>query len=170
MCGVFAAATTSPPGIISSADEAAVITKLVTSLSPAPSDWTGADKFASSVSYLRSLLLTLLRPMGLSPKFDSDEVDEGLLGAVGSGLSSLILLAEQLNLDWVFSYRYGEDGTTAGSDCVVCLFGLRDSDQMRKLACRHIFHKDCFEGWLDHLNFNCPLWFQRNAWLSPTGA
>ncbi|XP_059655453.1 E3 ubiquitin-protein ligase RHA2A [Cornus florida] len=113
---------------------------------------------ASCVSYLRSLLFALLRPMGLSPRFDSDEVDEGLLGAVGSGLSGLILLAEQLNLNRVFSYRYGEDGgATAGSDCVVCLSGLRDGDQVRKLACRHIFHKDCFEGWLDHLNFNCPL-------------
>ncbi|KAJ9708293.1 hypothetical protein PVL29_000380 [Vitis rotundifolia] len=110
---------------------------------------------ANCVAYIRSLLLGLFQSMGLS-RFDADEVEDGLLGAVGSGLASLIVLAEQLNLNRVFSYRYGEDGGAA-SDCVVCLCRLREGDQVRRLACRHVFHKECFDGWLDHLNFNCPL-------------
>lgn len=110
---------------------------------------------ANCVAYIRSLLLGLFQSMGLS-RFDADEVEDGLLGAVGSGLASLIVLAEQLNLNRVVSYRYGDDGSPA-SDCVVCLCSLRDGDQVRRLACRHVFHKECFDGWLDHLNFNCPL-------------
>uniref|UniRef100_A0A5B7AIS0 Putative E3 ubiquitin-protein ligase RHA2A n=1 Tax=Davidia involucrata TaxID=16924 RepID=A0A5B7AIS0_DAVIN len=111
---------------------------------------------ANCVNYLRSLLFALLRSVGLS-RFDPDDVDEGLLGAVGSGLAGLIVMAEQLNLNRVFSYRYSSDERGAGLECVVCLSGLRDGDQVRKLACCHVFHKECFDGWLDHLKFNCPL-------------
>ncbi|KAJ4982280.1 hypothetical protein NE237_033117 [Protea cynaroides] len=34
-----------------------------------------------------------------------DEVGDGLFGAVGSGLAELVVLAEQLNVNWVFSYN-----------------------------------------------------------------
>ena len=110
---------------------------------------------ANCVAHIRSLLFGLFKSMGLS-RFGADEVEDGLLGAVGSGLASLIVLAEQLNLNRVFSYRYGVDGGAA-PDCVVCLSRLREGEQVRRLACRHVFHKECFDGWLDHLNFNCPL-------------
>ncbi|XP_057961704.1 E3 ubiquitin-protein ligase RHA2A [Malania oleifera] len=108
--------------------------------------------------YLRSLLSDLLETVGLS-RFVADEVDEGLFGPVGSGLTSLIVLAEQLNFNRVVSFRYGGDGDPGGvgGDCVVCMCALRDGEQVRRLACRHVFHKECFDGWLDHLNFNCPL-------------
>jgi E3 ubiquitin-protein ligase RHA2 len=136
---------------------------------------------ANCVSYLRSFLLGLLQSIGLSRFNNSDHhhhhhhhhhhVDEAFLGAVGSGLAGLIVLADQLNLNRVLSYKYGgESGGGGGGeatgpssaltgrpDCVVCLSTFRDGDQVRKLTCRHVFHKDCFDGWLDHLNFNCPL-------------
>ncbi|OAY31391.1 E3 ubiquitin-protein ligase RHA2A [Manihot esculenta] len=117
---------------------------------------------AKFVDHLRSLLFALFHSLGLSRFGPSHAVvDDGL---VGSGLAGLIVLAEQLNLNRVFSYRYccggGDDFNSAnkgGSDCVVCLSTLRDGDQVRKLDCCHVFHKECFDGWLDHLNFNCPL-------------
>ncbi|KAF2310893.1 hypothetical protein GH714_018217 [Hevea brasiliensis] len=117
---------------------------------------------AKCVDHLRSLLFTLFHSLGLSRFVPSrGVVHDDLLGSMGSGLAGLIVLAEQLNLNRVFSYRYccgRGDGTNKGeSDCVVCLCTLRDGDQVRKLDCRHVFHKECFDGWLDHLNFNCPL-------------
>ncbi|KAJ4969386.1 hypothetical protein NE237_016087 [Protea cynaroides] len=55
-----------------------------------------------------------------------DEVGDGLFGAVGSGLTELIVLAEQLNVNRVFSYSEcgeKEGGAASGggfdSDCVV---------------------------------------------------
>ncbi|XP_048318971.1 E3 ubiquitin-protein ligase RHA2A [Ziziphus jujuba] len=116
---------------------------------------------ANCVNYLRSFLFGLLHSLGLSRFGSDDHVDDGLFGAVGSGLAGLIVLADQLNLNRLFSYRYsivdsGADGSCS-SDCVVCLCTLKDGDQVRMLACRHVFHKHCFDGWLDHLNFNCPL-------------
>lgn len=104
---------------------------------------------ANCVSYVRSVLLGLL-----PQRFGPEPVDDGLLG---SGLAGLIVLAEQLNLNRVFSYRYSDGGAGGGSDCVVCLSTLIPGDQVRRLSCRHVFHKDCFDGWLGHLNFSCPL-------------
>lgn len=141
---------------------------------------------ANSISYLRSFLLGLLQSMGLTRFNHRHNVDEAFLGSVGSGLAGLIVLADQLNLNRALSYQYcsvqqqeeeeeheheheeEEDEAATGSgsemgrraarpECVVCLSSFRDGDQVRKLDCCHVFHKDCFDGWLDHLNFNCPL-------------
>lgn len=114
---------------------------------------------ANCVRYIRSLLFTILHSVGLS-KFNHDEMvdDNIVLDAPGSGLAGLIVLAEQLNLNRVFSYPCKRlDEGDAGSDCVVCLSRLSHGDHVRSLACRHVFHKECFDRWLDHLNFNCPL-------------
>ncbi|GMJ04759.1 RING-H2 finger protein 2B [Hibiscus trionum] len=109
---------------------------------------------ARCVGYLRSLLLGFLHAIGLFPCPDQRTTIEDV-GLLGSGLATLVVLAEQLNLNKASSYKYC--GGAKGSDCIVCLCGLRDGEQVRELDCCHVFHKDCFDGWLDHLNFNCPL-------------
>ncbi|XP_062110009.1 E3 ubiquitin-protein ligase RHA2A-like [Humulus lupulus] len=115
---------------------------------------------AGCVSHVRSAVLGLVHFLGLS-RFGPDPVDDGasgFLGAVGSGLAGLIVLANQLNLNRAYSYPYRSDASCGGgSDCVVCMSTLRTGEQVRKLSCRHVFHKNCFDGWLEHLNFNCPL-------------
>ncbi|KAK4399986.1 E3 ubiquitin-protein ligase RHA2A [Sesamum angolense] len=119
---------------------------------------------ARSVSYLHSFLFTILRSLGLfSPGFDPDHQhhfgsSNSLYDVVGSGLASLILLCDQLNLNRACSYPNPSDGVDGlDADCVVCLTRLSEGDRVRELACHHVFHKDCLDGWLDHLNFNCPL-------------
>ncbi|CAN6802398.1 unnamed protein product [Brassica oleracea] len=69
-------------------------------------------------------------------------------------LANLAVLADQLKLNRLFSYSYVGN---AASDCIVCLSTLKTGEEVRKLDCRHVFHKHCLEGWLQHLNFNCPL-------------
>ncbi|KZV37936.1 hypothetical protein F511_17708 [Dorcoceras hygrometricum] len=120
---------------------------------------------ANSVRYLHALVSTILHTFGLlSPRFDQDRHQfetsvYGVGGGVGSGLASLVLLCDQLNLNQVFSYtkKADDDADRFGPDCVVCLNRICEGDRMRRLACRHVFHKDCFDGWLEHLNFNCPI-------------
>ncbi|XWS22449.1 hypothetical protein CRYUN_Cryun29cG0035800 [Craigia yunnanensis] len=111
---------------------------------------------ANCLGCIRNLLFDLLHSTGLVPCPDQTTTTIDDVGVLGSGLASLILLAEQLNLNKAFSYRYC-GGAGESSDCLVCLCRLRDEEQVRKLDCCHIFHKDCFDGWLDHLNFSCPL-------------
>ncbi|KAL4281243.1 hypothetical protein GQ457_03G025800 [Hibiscus cannabinus] len=111
---------------------------------------------AKCVGYLRTLFFGFLHAIGLFPCPDQPSPihDVGLLG---SGLATLMVLADQLNLNKASSYEYCAAGLAKASDCIVCLCRLRDGEQVRKLDCCHVFHKDCFDGWLDHLNFNCPL-------------
>lgn len=114
---------------------------------------------ANCLGYLRNLFFDLLHSTARHHR--TDNTIDGGVGILGSGLANLILLAEQLNLNKILSYRYcfgcgGKEGAY-GSDCVVCLCKLRDGEQVRKLDCCHVFHKDCFDAWLHHLNFNCPL-------------
>ncbi|KAG2323846.1 hypothetical protein Bca52824_006574 [Brassica carinata] len=71
-----------------------------------------------------------------------------------SGLANIIVLADQLSLNRLFSYRCSGEGS---SDCVVCLSKLKEGEEVRKLECGHVFHKPCLEGWLHRLNFTCPL-------------
>ncbi|KAH7840455.1 hypothetical protein Vadar_017220 [Vaccinium darrowii] len=115
---------------------------------------------ANCFTYLRSVLDTALRSMGLS----QIEPEEGLLlDGVASELAGFIILGEQKNANRIFSYEYGVDccgespAEAAGSDCVVCLSKLREGEMVRRLRCRHVFHKGCFDGWLDQLQFSCPL-------------
>ncbi|CAN8293372.1 unnamed protein product [Cochlearia groenlandica] len=63
---------------------------------------------------------------------------------IASGLANIILLADQLSLNRLFSYRFANE--TGGSDCVVCLSKLKEGEEVRKLECRHVFHKKCLEG------------------------
>ncbi|CAN8267006.1 unnamed protein product [Cochlearia groenlandica] len=69
--------------------------------------------------------------------------------------ASVSVLSDQLNLNRILSHRYSS--AAAATDCIVCLSKLKEGEEVRKLDCRHVFHKKCLEGWLQHLNFNCPL-------------
>ncbi|KAK1416101.1 hypothetical protein QVD17_31889 [Tagetes erecta] len=117
---------------------------------------------ANSVSYLRSLIFTFLHTLRIVSHHRSNDVHDfsffDSLDAVGSGLASIVLLADQLNFNRVFSYKFSP--TTHDpvvSDCVVCLNSFNDGEQVRKLTCHHVFHKECFDGWIERMNFKCPL-------------
>ncbi|EOA36266.1 hypothetical protein CARUB_v10010511mg [Capsella rubella] len=105
------------------------------------------------INHLRSFLLRLT---AISSNPNLPNVEDV---SIASGLANIIVLADQLSLNRLFSYRCDADGGGGGggSDCVVCLSKLKEGEEVRKLECRHVFHKQCLEGWLHHLNFTCPL-------------
>ncbi|GKB49737.1 E3 ubiquitin protein ligase RHA1B-like protein [Tanacetum coccineum] len=42
--------------------------------------------------------------------------------------------------------------------CAVCLYEFEAGDEIRNLTnCRHIFHKNCLDRWMDHDQKTCPL-------------
>ncbi|KAJ0253448.1 E3 ubiquitin-protein ligase RHA2A [Hirschfeldia incana] len=103
------------------------------------------------LSRLRSLLH---RPCDSDSDYNLPVDDSSSI--IASGLANIIVLADQLSLNRLFSYRFISEGG-GGSDCVVCLSKLQEGEEVRKLECRHVFHKRCLEGWLHCLNFTCPL-------------
>ncbi|KAE9595495.1 hypothetical protein Lal_00030699 [Lupinus albus] len=48
--------------------------------------------------------------------------------------------------------------TAAESGCAVCLYEFCDDDKIRCLRnCKHIFHRDCVDRWIDYDQKSCPL-------------
>nr|XP_019702088.1 E3 ubiquitin-protein ligase RNF126-like [Elaeis guineensis] len=41
---------------------------------------------------------------------------------------------------------------------VFCLSNIEEGEEIRELRCRHLFHRSCFDGWLEHRRrATCPL-------------
>nr|GME06717.1 E3 ubiquitin-protein ligase RHA1B-like [Ipomoea batatas] len=46
----------------------------------------------------------------------------------------------------------------APESCAVCLYEFDGEDEIRRLTnCRHIFHRNCLDRWMDHDQKTCPL-------------
>ncbi|KAL7144036.1 hypothetical protein ABFS83_08G231500 [Erythranthe nasuta] len=43
------------------------------------------------------------------------------------------------------------------TECRVCLSVYEEGHEVRKLECKHTFHKDCLDMWLQHHSATCPL-------------
>ncbi|KAK7269818.1 hypothetical protein RIF29_22571 [Crotalaria pallida] len=113
-------------------------------------------QIATYFNYLRSFFLTLLQSLGLS-RFQILHPDPSFFSSLGSGLAGLIFLSDHLSLNNPF-FTYSSSDNDADADaCVFCQNTFKDGDQVRMLPCRHVFHRRCFDGWLHHLKFNCPL-------------
>ncbi|MED6132291.1 E3 ubiquitin-protein ligase [Stylosanthes scabra] len=112
---------------------------------------------ATCVNYLRSMLFALLQTLGLSRLHTHQIVDDGFFATVGSGLAGLIMLSDQLAANNRFFYNYAVVDRADSDGCVVCQNNFKEGEQVRMLPCRHVFHRHCFDGWLHHYKFNCPL-------------
>ncbi|KAL6627675.1 hypothetical protein ACP70R_031401 [Stipagrostis hirtigluma subsp. patula] len=54
-------------------------------------------------------------------------------------------------------YRRGQGGSAGEAECVFCLSGVGDGDEVRELRCRHVFHRACLDAWLVRPRATCPL-------------
>ncbi|XVF15123.1 hypothetical protein REPUB_Repub09cG0122200 [Reevesia pubescens] len=45
----------------------------------------------------------------------------------------------------------------SNNECAVCLSELEEGEKVRKLKCKHTFHKDCLDRWLQQYWATCPL-------------
>lgn len=54
-----------------------------------------------------------------------------------------------------YVHRYGGDDTVV---CSVCLECIESNDLVRELCnCKHVFHQECLDRWVDEGHVNCPL-------------
>ena len=40
--------------------------------------------------------------------------------------------------------------------CLICLEDYDPEEELRLLSCRHVFHRDCVDRWLETGRNNCP--------------
>ncbi|EHA8586925.1 E3 ubiquitin-protein ligase RHA2A [Cocos nucifera] len=112
---------------------------------------------AEWVAHLRSLLLCLFHSLGLLRFHPSSAVaDDPLFPAAGSGLAGLVVIASSTR-SFIYEAPPSAAEKEEEEDCIVCLCGLADGDRVRRLACCHVFHSECVDGWFDQMNLSCPL-------------
>ncbi|XVF74342.1 hypothetical protein PTKIN_Ptkin13bG0102700 [Pterospermum kingtungense] len=56
-----------------------------------------------------------------------------------------------------FSYKKRVENVGAATECVVCLLGFEDGEEVRQLhRCKHSFHAPCIDMWM-YSHSNCPI-------------
>eukprot|EP00746_Dinoflagellata_sp_MGD_P014273 gnl/MRDRNA2_/MRDRNA2_131214_c0_seq1.p1 gnl/MRDRNA2_/MRDRNA2_131214_c0~~gnl/MRDRNA2_/MRDRNA2_131214_c0_seq1.p1 ORF type:complete len:563 (+),score=93.04 gnl/MRDRNA2_/MRDRNA2_131214_c0_seq1:63-1751(+) len=71
----------------------------------------------------------------------------------GQGLSSSAINSCE-TIRW--SKELPECQNNVSTQCMVCLCEFEAGEELRRLACRHLFHKDCIDEWLVRSNV-CPV-------------
>jgi len=55
--------------------------------------------------------------------------------------------------------KYREEGKIASNTiekCLVCLDDYEETEELRLMSCKHLFHKVCVDKWLQQGRNNCP--------------
>ncbi|KAM7261119.1 hypothetical protein ACFE04_026594 [Oxalis oulophora] len=117
----------------------------------------------SILGFIRSLVLTLFRYLGLSDFFETDTIwPDYYYNSSGYPYPTRIpetqpsiaaaLIREILPVIKI------EDVGDPPESCVVCLYEFEVGEEIRWLSnCKHIFHRSCLDRWMDHDQKNCPL-------------
>lgn len=53
----------------------------------------------------------------------------------------------------------GDDSCGRDWDCAICSEDFVSGAVLRKLRCRHLFHKNCIDLWFRGRSATCPLWY-----------
>ncbi|XWS12126.1 hypothetical protein CRYUN_Cryun37aG0063100 [Craigia yunnanensis] len=80
-------------------------------------------------------------------------------GGDQTGSSAQLNLSPYLASSFRYKKRLGNvEGETADiTECVVCLLGFEDDEEVRKLhRCNHSFHAPCIDMWM-YSHSNCPI-------------
>ncbi|KAI9117025.1 hypothetical protein K1719_012024 [Acacia pycnantha] len=62
-------------------------------------------------------------------------------------------LIERKNPTICFTKRLRQEG----AECRVCLSEFQEGEKVRNLKCKHTFHRDCLDKWLQQYWATCPL-------------
>lgn len=115
--------------------------------------WKPADRNILGGSALPAALVSQLmsRPI-------TDQDYELLLQLDTSASTNLGMVTEQVvNSLPLEKVRAGSNLLAAGAQCRVCLRAYEIDQKVRRLPCRHKFHKDCIDSWLLHQRGTCPV-------------
>lgn len=100
-----------------------------------------------SIVFFTLLLLEIIifvrSVAGLSPKPDKRQIST----------TQYLKLIEERNP----TTRYTRRLTTEPAECRVCLSEFEEGEKIRDLQCKHKFHKDCLDRWLQQGWATCPL-------------
>ncbi|XP_021725502.1 E3 ubiquitin-protein ligase RHA1B-like [Chenopodium quinoa] len=115
----------------------------------------------SFLGFLRNLILSFLRLMGLSslvePANDFDQPEPGPVQPISSAGALIREMLPAVTYAEVLSAA-GPDEPGPSESCAVCLYEFEEEDEIRRMRnCRHMFHRCCVDRWIDHDRKTCPL-------------
>lgn len=120
-------------------------------------------------SYIISLILSALSRIGLFKSHDPDDDTPGgasigyvlILDGTSPSLQPVPIhvvtaaIKDKVNIVRFEDYVCPYVGSEA---CTVCLDCVRADDLVRELVnCKHVFHQECLDRWVDEGQVNCPL-------------
>ena len=80
------------------------------------------------------------------------------------GIQKIYTVTSKLYKDYIFKKNYEvlsplceNDSMYEQETCVICLDGLDENDKIRKLPCKHVFHKKCIDQWAFCNKMTCPI-------------
>lgn len=110
---------------------------------------------------LRNLVFHLFHFLGLSEFLETDTIWPHHNGEtpLTPGPTKPPSVSASLIRDLLPETKYGEEaGVEEGCSCAVCLLEFSSEDEIRCLRnCRHIFHRNCVDRWIDLDQKSCPL-------------
>ena len=57
----------------------------------------------------------------------------------------------------IYHYDHNDNENNNNNECVICLTDYVPNDILSKLICGHLFHKLCFDNWINKKKNTCPL-------------
>ncbi|KAJ7962430.1 E3 ubiquitin-protein ligase RHA1B [Quillaja saponaria] len=113
----------------------------------------------SLLGFIRNLIFLLFHFLGLSDFIETEVVwSDSHVRIPDEPPISALLIREFLP---VIKYEDLAVSAVAGDlpeSCAVCLYEFEGGEEIRWLTnCKHIFHRDCLDRWMDHDQKTCPL-------------
>jgi hypothetical protein len=81
---------------------------------------------------------------------------------MGSNFAGISRITEEKKIEFIENHekRFNEVATPINDECSICIDNFHTDDKIVHLECKHLFHSDCFEEYLDKYINNktsCPL-------------
>lgn len=84
--------------------------------------------------------------------------------AAARGIENIYTVTSKIYKDYKMKKKYEalsplchNESTYEQESCVICLDNFTQKDKIRKLPCKHVFHKKCIDRWAFSNKMTCPI-------------
>ncbi|KAJ7943243.1 RING-H2 finger protein ATL47-like, partial [Quillaja saponaria] len=67
-----------------------------------------------------------------------------------------MVIGQELSELRIGRYEF-KPGCDEEAECAVCLCKIEQGEEIKELRCKHLFHRDCLDRWVDYKHDTCPL-------------
>ncbi|KAJ7951171.1 E3 ubiquitin-protein ligase RHA1B [Quillaja saponaria] len=111
------------------------------------------------LGFIRNLIFVLFKFLGLSDFIETEVLwSDSHVRITDNPPISALLIREFLPVNKFDDLTVSDGVGDSPESCAVCLYEFEGGEEIRWLKnCKHIFHRDCLDRWMDHDQKTCPL-------------